>query len=66
MTELYYNVVPSKYVTHTADGSKLDVTQRKVMQRNIDQVFTPEIRQNLQQNGTSGIGTLTNEYHPKP
>lgn len=65
MTELYYNVVPSKYVTHTADGSKLDVTQRKAMQRNIDQVFTPEIRQNLQQNGTSGIGTLTNEYHPK-
>lgn len=55
--------VDPQYVTHTADGTQLDDSQRKVTQENIDQVFTPEIRQNLQQNGTTGIGVLSNEYH---
>lgn len=64
MTQFNHNQVQSQYVKHTADGTKLDVTKRKAMQRNINQVFTPEVRENLQQNGTSGIGDLTNKYHP--
>jgi len=63
MIESNTGQVSPEYITHNADGTLVDVSQREVTQNNIDQVFTPEVRKNLQQNGTSGIGVLSNEYH---
>jgi hypothetical protein len=44
------------------DGT-LDINKREVSQKNIDNIFTPDVVQNLEKNGKSDIGKTTNTYY---
>jgi hypothetical protein len=47
------------------DGT-LDINNRKVSQKNIDAIFTNDVKEGLGKYGKGGIGKLTNKYHDKP
>jgi hypothetical protein len=54
------NPAEKKYALY--DGT-LDINTRVVSQKNIQDVFTKEIKEQLKLSGTANIGILSNEYH---
>jgi RHS repeat-associated protein len=68
MTADSYNFVKRKYniVIKVKDKVKsfwMDITKRKVKQRNIDAFFTKAVKEQLSKTGKANIGTLSNEFH---
>jgi len=62
MTINSYNFVKSMYLDD-ANGLDLDVTKRKVTQKNIDAIINKDVIENLKDTGESTVGGLTNDYH---
>jgi|GEM_PF-1930784 len=56
--------VQEKYRSKYAlpDGS-LNLDKREVSQKNIDDIFTPDVINSLEKNGKAAIGTTTNTYY---
>lgn len=61
-----YNYVKKEFrqkVLKKEDLPYVDVTKRKVTQKNIDAYFTDEVKKDLEEKGKANLGHLTNEYH---
>jgi len=66
MTLYSYNYAKSQYRIKDKDGNTyMDVTKRKVMQKNITTLFTKDVIDKLKTNGKADIGKKSNEYHKK-
>ena len=62
ITEVDWTLVPADYILHIPN-SVVNTKLRKVMQKDVTQIFTPDVVRQLQQKGVAGVGELTNEYH---
>jgi len=66
MTVNSNNYVKKEYKYRDENGKlNVDVTKRKVQQKNISAIFTEDIKDQLKTNGKANIGKLTNKYHGK-
>ena len=66
MTVVSYNFVKSKYkakIVNKGDLPIVDVTKRQVTQKNIDKIFTKEVKKDLSTKGKAKAGAITKEYH---
>ena len=64
MTAYSYNFVKPEYQGKNKKGEhRMDVTKRKVLQKNIDSYFTPKIKNELETKGKASSGKLKNKYH---
>jgi hypothetical protein len=58
------NYVAKQNFTKNKDGyPRVNVRNREVFQRNINAIFTPEVRNNLETKGKSDVGKITNVKH---
>jgi hypothetical protein len=64
MTPNSTNFVKPKYFGPNELGNVfLDESTRKVTQKNVDAIFTKEVKDNLVKNGKTDVGKITNKYH---
>lgn len=56
-------VIPKYQMGYALPDGTLDINKREVSQKNIDDIFTNEVVNQLQKNGRATIGTTTNSYY---
>lgn len=58
-------VLPAYQKKYALPDGHLDITKRKVSQKNINTIFTPTVLKELEQKGKANLGELTNTYYDK-
>ncbi len=65
MTVLNFKMVKKEFLIEQDGLPVLDVTKRKVTQKNIDAIFNNNVKGDLKDSGKANVGELSNEYHSK-